>query len=93
MLFGVVDAEVRKYLQRIGRRGGRSSRRALSQEDARRMVAVREARRAYREFHASCFWSFDPDYRVTADDIPWVAERLMRFGGRRGWEIGARLCR
>lgn len=56
------------------------------------MVAVREARRAFREFHTTCFWSFDPDYRITRQDVPWVADRLMRYGGRRGWEIGARLC-
>ncbi len=57
------------------------------------MVKVREARRAYREFHAACFWSNDPEYIVTLEDVPWVAERLMRFGGRRGWEKGAKLCR
>jgi hypothetical protein len=26
-------------------------------------------------------------------DVPWVAEQLMKFGGRAGWELGARLCR
>jgi hypothetical protein len=57
------------------------------------MVTLREARRAFRQFHAQCFWSTDPEYVVTAADLPWVAERLMTFGGRRGWEIGARLCR
>ncbi len=56
------------------------------------MVRVREARRAYREFHTSCFWSFDPDYVVGVDDLQWVAERLMTYGGRAGWERGARLC-
>lgn len=25
--------------------------------------------------------------------VPWVAERLMTYGGREGWEIGAKLCR
>jgi hypothetical protein len=29
---------------------------------------------------------------VREDDIPWVAEQLMRFGGRQGWELGAKLC-
>ncbi|MFW5925735.1 MAG: hypothetical protein ACOCV4_06180 [Myxococcota bacterium] len=88
----MVDPRVRDYLQEIGRRGGRTSRRRLNPEEARRMVAVREARRAFREFHTTCFWSFDPDYRITRQDVPWVADRLMRYGGRRGWEIGARLC-
>jgi hypothetical protein len=57
------------------------------------MVRLREARRAFRRFHTRCFWSFDPDYRVTAQDVGWVADQLMKFGGRSGWELGARLCR
>ena len=84
---------VSAYLSSIGRRGGRKSRRRLSAEAARNMVKVREARRAFREFHTSCFWSYDPNYEITLCDVPWVAEQLKRHGGRRAWEIGARLCR
>lgn len=58
-------------------------------ETAREMVRLREARRAFRRFHTQCFWFFDPEYRVRAEDIPWVAQRLMTFGGRAGWELGA----
>lgn len=87
-----MDATTRKYLASIGKRGGQKSRRALSPDEARRMVRVREARRAYKRFHTSCFWSFDSNYRITEKDIPWVAARLMEFGGRSGWEQGARLC-
>ena len=57
------------------------------------MVRVREARRAYRRFHAQCFWSYDPDLRVGKSDVPWVAERLRRYGGRIAWDVAARLCR
>lgn len=39
---------LRRYLAEIGRRGGIKSRRALSPETARRMVAIREARRTAR---------------------------------------------
>ena len=46
------------------------------------MVRGREARRAYRRFHAQCFWSFPPDLEVGPDDIAWVAEQLRRHGGR-----------
>lgn len=88
-----MDRRVKNYLQLIGRRGGRASRRKLSAEQARTMVKVREARRAFRRFHTQCFWSFDPDYVVTAKDIPWVARQLMEHGGREGWELGAKLCR
>lgn len=88
-----MDPSVKAYLSAIGRRGGLKSRRRLPAEAAREMVRLREARRAFRRFHAQCFWSSDPAYRVTRDDIPWVAQRLMTFGGRAGWELGARLCR
>lgn len=84
---------MRKYLSRIGRRGGRKSRRRLDPGTARNMVRLREARRAYSRFHTQCFWSFDPGYQITLNDVPWVAEQLMKFGGRAGWELGARLCR
>lgn len=85
--------EVRSYLAEIGSRGGRKSRRALDPETARAMVRVREARRAYRRFHAQCFWSFDPDYRVGLSDVDWVVDRLRRHGGRSAWEVAGKLCR
>jgi len=88
-----MNAAVRRYLAEIGRRGGARSRRALSAEQARAMVRVREARRAYRAFHARCFWSYPPDLAIGPQDVAWVAERLMKHGGRREWEKGARLCR
>ncbi len=56
------------------------------------MVRVREARRAYRRFRAQCFGSFDPAYRVQLEDVPWVADRLRRHGGRAAWEIASKLC-
>lgn len=88
-----MDRTTRRYMARIGSVGGRRSRRSLETDEARAMVQIREARRAFRRFHTRAFWSFDPGYRVTARDVPWVAERLMTYGGREGWEIGARLCR
>jgi len=88
-----VGNEVRQYLSRIGSAGGRKSRRPLASRDAKEMVRVREAQRAYREFHTECFWSFDPDYRVTRDDVSWVIERLRKNGGRRAWDKATQLCR
>lgn len=87
-----MDAKIRDYLAKIGRKGGRVSRRTLDTETARAMVRVREARRAYRRFHPTCFWSYDPDLEITGDDVGWVAKRLMRYGNREAWEIGRRLC-
>ena len=84
---------VKAYLAEIGRRGGRKSRRALAPETARAMVRVREARRAFRRFHAECFWSFNPAYPIGPSDIVWVAEQLRKHGGRDAWEVAATLCR
>lgn len=84
---------VREYLARIGSKGGRRSRRTLNPDVARSMVGVREARKAYRRFHTTCFWSYDPDYLVTAADVEWVALQLKKNGGREAWEMGAKLCR
>jgi hypothetical protein len=84
---------VRAYLAEIGRRGGRKSRRALDSETARAMVLVREARRAYRRFHARCFWSFDPGYSIGPSDVAWVVEQLRKHGGRDAWEVSRKLCR
>lgn len=88
-----MDGAVRNYLSEIGRRGGQKSRRVLAAETARDMVRLREARRAFRVFRTSCFWSFDPDLPVTLADVPWIAEELRKNGGRRAWEAAARLCR
>jgi hypothetical protein len=88
-----MERTVKAYLAEIGRRGGAKSRRALDPETARTMVSVREARRAYRRFHAECFWSFDPAYLVGPSDVAWVVEQLRKHGGREAWEVARRLCR
>jgi hypothetical protein len=84
---------VQRYLADIGRRGGLKSRRLLDPKTARSMVKVREARRAFRRFHAACFWSYRPDLMIGIADVPWVAEQLMRQGNRDAWRIGRSLCR
>lgn len=88
-----MDDAVREYLSKIGRRGGRKSRRTLDPETARDMVRVREARRAYRRFHALCFWSYRKDLEIGLDDVEWVAETLMKHGSREAWRVGRNLCR
>ena len=40
------EKKVREYLATIGRRGGETSRRELSKSHARKMVAIREMKRA-----------------------------------------------
>lgn len=88
-----MNEHVRAYLSEIGRRGGQRSRRVLDSSTAKRMVQLREARRAFQSFHARCFWSSPKSYVVTMNDITWVGRRLMTHGGRAGWIAGARLCR
>jgi hypothetical protein len=88
-----MTSAIRKYLAEIGRKGGSKSRRKLDPEQARAMVRVREARRAYRAYHAQCFWSYAPDLKIGPGDVSWVAEQLMKYGGRKAWEKGAQLCR
>ena len=83
---------VRSYLSEIGKRGGEKSRRKLSADDARSMVAVREGQRAYKKFHAQCFWSFRKDFKVKLTDIPWIKQQLMKNGDLEGWKIANRLC-
>jgi len=86
-------ASIRRYLAEIGARGGRKSRRALDADTARAMVRVREARRAFRRFRSTCFWSYRPDLVIGADDVPWVAEQLRKYGNREAWRVAAMLCR
>lgn len=87
-----MDESVKEDLAEIGRRGGRKSRRTLDPETARRMVRVREARRAYRRFYPMCFWSYRPGLEIGEEDILWVAERLRKHGNREAWEVARRLC-
>ena len=88
-----MDEVVKRYLSSIGQRGGVLSRRQLGSQEARAMVKIREARRAYAKFHAQCFWSYAPDLKITSADVPWVASQLMKHGGRAAWLTGAKLCR
>jgi len=87
------SSSVSEYLAEIGRKGGSKSRRRLSSEDARNMVRVREARRAFRQFHAQCFWYLRGDMTVTLADVPEIVKGLRQNGGRRGFLLAAKLCR
>jgi len=87
------NREIIQYLSEIGRKGGRKSRRKLSSADARNMVRVREARRAFRRFHARCFWYLREDLEVSLDDIPEIVRGLRQNGGREGFLLAAKLCR
>jgi hypothetical protein len=51
------------------------------------------AQAAFREFHTLCFWFMRPDTELVAEDVPYICERLRADGGRRGFEIAAKICR
>jgi len=87
------DNPISLYLAQIGRKGGMKSRRALSPDDARNMVRVREAQRAFRRFYAQCFWYLRADMKVTLTDIPEIVRGLRQNGGRTGFVLAAKLCR
>lgn len=60
---------------------------------ARNMVKIREAKRAYKNFHTMCFWSYSPDLQVGLSDVSWVVDQLRKNGNRKAWEVASRLCR
>ena len=88
-----VPSTISAYFSGIGRKGGSKSKRALSPEDARNMVRIREARRAFRKFYAQCFWYMPRDMKVSAPDIPEIVKGLRQNGGRKGFLTAASLCR
>jgi len=69
------------------------SRRRLSSEEAKNMVRLREARRAFRRFHSQCFWYMRENMNITLTDVPEIARGLRQNGGRQGFLLAARLCR
>lgn len=83
---------VKKYLSQIGQKGGRKSRRQLSPDSAKKMVLVRQAKKAFQDFYTECFWSFDQNYKITFEDIPWVAEQLRKNGNHLAWKAAHKLC-
>ena len=87
-----MDESVREYLATIGKKGGRKSKRNLSSLQAHEMLRVREAKRAFKKFHSSCFWSFKKDLKIKSSDIKWVAEQLKKHGNKEAWIKARTLC-
>jgi hypothetical protein len=51
------------------------------------------AQRAYRDFYAQCFWSYDPNLVVTEELLPLIIRELRHNGGHKGYRVVAELCR
>ena len=86
-----ISDEVKTYLRDIGAKGGRKSRRRLDPAEARRMVAVREARRAFRDYKTQCFWSFDPEWNIQHEQVPLVIRTLRNEGNAQAFALAKRL--
>ena len=86
------DGNRRKQAE-INRCGGEQRKCAPSHEDAQEVVRIREARLAFRQYHAQCFWFMREDMQISATDIPEIAKGLRLHGGHRGMELAERLCR
>ncbi|HMO05250.1 MAG TPA: hypothetical protein PKC67_12355 [Kiritimatiellia bacterium] len=84
---------VRAYLRTIGRKGGQRSRRSLDAQAARRMVAVREARRAFRDYQHEVFWSAPKDLVVREEQVPFIIATMKREGGRAIYERARKIQR
>lgn len=51
------------------------------------------ARRAFKEFYAQCFWSYREDAQIGEEDLPWVIRELRHYGGAKGYQAVAEICR
>jgi len=87
-----MDAEIKKYMAKIGKKGGLTSKRKLDSETAKQMVKVRMAKKAYKQFFNECFWSFSPELIITSKDIKWVGSQLLKHGSMKVWDLGTKLC-
>ena len=85
------QSPVKAYLREIGSRGGKKSRRKLDADQARRMVAVREARKAFREHHCEIFWSAPEDMVIREEQVPYIIQNMKREGNRAIYEKARRI--
>lgn len=61
--------------------------------DAEAQRRLELARRAFKEFFAQCFWSYDPQLQITEQHIPFIIRELRHNGGHKGYRVAAELCR
>ena len=64
---------------------------ATDQEPRERQLEL--ARKAFKEFHVQCFWSWQENPEITEETIPLIVRALRIHGGARGYQIAAEPCR
>ncbi len=84
---------MKSYLAQMGSIGGKKSRRQLKPEQARRMVAVREAQKAYDAHRHVYFWSSPDGMKIREESVPFVVKGLMSEGNRHAFELARRIQR
>ncbi len=88
-----MQESVKQFMARIGSRGGKKSRRTLTKEQARRMVAVREAQKAFDRHRHEYFWYSPDGLLIEEEGVPFVIKGLMNEGNRAAFEKARRIKR
>jgi len=86
-----ISDEIKTCLRGIGAEGGRGGIRRLDSAQARRMAAVHEARRAFRDYKTQCFWSFDPAWNIQNEQVPLVIRTLRNEGNAQAFALAKRI--
>lgn len=86
-----MDPAIKNYLSSIGRIGGAKSKRRLSATEAKAMVRIREAKRAFKQYYTECFWHLKPDLKITRDNIHIVVNGLKNYGDRKAFFLAHKL--
>jgi hypothetical protein len=87
-------SDVRRYLAKIGRRGGMRSRRVLDPQTAREMVGIRETRRAAKQAALATGARMVPGVVDTTQEAQAVQDALLRrMSPARKLELVASLSR
>ena len=87
------DASGQRFLRLlpIGQKGYIPEMETRSESDRQQRLEL--ARKAFKEFNAQCFWSWNPTAEITDDTIPLIVRGLRLHGGHKGYQIAAELCR
>ena len=85
--------DIKQYLAMIGRKGGLKSKRKLGREEARQMVLVREAKKAFKKYYFTCFWHLSSDLKITKETLPTIIKGLRNYGDREAFLVADKLCR
>lgn len=61
--------------------------------DEARQRRLELARQAFHEFKAQCFWSWVDNPVITEETIPAIVCELRHYGGAKGYQAVAEICR